>query len=179
MATSAPVYVSREEYLNTTYRPDRDWIDGETKEHTMGEQPHASVQVFFAFLFKMKSLDWNIRVLTEQRVQTSATNYRIPDVCVVRRSTPMEPIVVTPPLLCIEILSREDRMSDIQERVEDYLSMGVQAVWVVDPQRRRAYETLPSGALQPVHAELTLAGTGICIPLADVFAELDEMEAKS
>jgi hypothetical protein len=55
----------------------------------------------------------------------------------------------------------------------------VQAVWVVDPQRRRAYETLPSGALQPVHAELTLAGTGICIPLADVFAELDEMEAKS
>jgi len=112
-------------------------------------------------------------------VQTSATNYRIPDVCVVRRSTPMEPIVVTPPLLCIEILSREDRMSDIQERVEDYLSMGVQAVWVVDPQRRRAYETLPNGAMQPVPTELTVAGTGIRIPLADVFAELDEMEAKS
>jgi Uma2 family endonuclease len=179
MATSAPVYVPREEYLNTTYRPDRDWIDGETKERTMGEQPHASIQVFFAFLFKLKSLDWNIRVLTEQRVQTSTTNYRIPDVCVVRRSTPMEPIVQTPPLICIEILSREDRMSDIQERVEDYLAMGVQAVWVVDPQRRRAYETLPSGALQPVPAELTLTGAGICIQLADVFAELDEMEAKS
>ena len=179
MATSAPVYVPREEYLNTTYRPDRDWIDGETKEHTMGEQPHASIQGFFTRVLGNHGTDWQIRVFPEQRVQTSSTNYRIPDVCVVRRSTPMEPIVVTPPLLCIEILSREDRMSDIQERVEDYLAMGVQAVWVVDPQRRRAYETLPSGALQPVPAELTLAGTGICIPLADVFAELDEMEAKS
>ena len=177
MATSAPVYVPREEYLNTTYRPDRDWINGETKERTMGEQQHAMVQVFFAFLFKMKSRDWDVRVLTEQRVQTSSTNYRIPDVCVVRRATPMEPIVVTPPLLCIDILSREDRMSDIQERVEDYLAMGVQVVWVVDPQRRRAYETLPNGAMQPVPRELTVAGTEIRIPLPDIFEELDEMEA--
>jgi Uma2 family endonuclease len=177
MATSAPVYVPREEYLNTTYRPDRDWIDGETKEHTMGEQPHASVQGFFTQLFRNNAIDWQVRVFPEQRVQTSANNYRIPDVCVVRRATPMEPIVRTPPLLCIEILSREDRMSDIQERVEDYLAMGVQAVWVVDPQRRRAYETLPNGALQPVPSTLTLAGTEIRIPLADVFAELDEMEA--
>jgi Uma2 family endonuclease len=176
MATSAPVYVPREEYLNTTYRPDRDWINGETREHTIGEQQHAMVQVFLAFFFKLKALDWNIRVLTEQRVQTSSSNYRIPDVCVVRRATPMEPIVVTPPLLCIEILSREDRMSDIQERVEDYLSMGVQVVWVVDPQRRRAYETLPNGAMQPVPSELTLAGTEIRIPVADIFAELDELE---
>ena len=69
-----------------------------------------------------------------------------------------------------------DRMSDIQERVEDYLSMGVQVVWVVDPQRRRAYETLPNGAMQPVPSELTLAGTEIRIPVADIFAELDELE---
>jgi Uma2 family endonuclease len=179
MAMSAPIYIPREEYLNTTYRPDRDWIDGETREHTMGEQLHARIQVFFAFLFKLNSLKWNIRVLTEQRVQTSATNYRIPDVCVVRRSTPMERIVRTPPLLCIEVLSREDRMSDIQERVEDYLTMGVQAVWVVDPERRRAYEALADGALQPVPTTLTLAGTEILIPLADVFAELDELEAQS
>jgi Uma2 family endonuclease len=177
MATSAPVYVPREEYLNTTYRPDRDWIGGETKERTMGEQPHASVQGFFIQWLKNRAVEIGIRVFPEQRVQTSSTNYRIPDVCVVRRATPMEPIVVTPPLLCIEILSREDRMSDIQERVEDYLAMGVQVVWVVDPQRRRAYETLPNGAMQPVPRELTVAGTEIRIPLPDIFAELDEMEA--
>ena len=43
MATSEHVYVPREEYLNTAYRHDRDWINRETKEHTVGEQPHASV----------------------------------------------------------------------------------------------------------------------------------------
>jgi Uma2 family endonuclease len=179
MATSAPVYVPLEEYLNTAYRPDRDWINGETKGHTMGEQPHASIQGFFTQLFRNNATLWQIRVFPEQRVQTPPTNYRVPDICVVRRSTPMELIVRTPPLLCIEILSREDRMSDILERVEDYLAMGVQAVWVVDPQRRRAYETLSNGALQPVPTTLTLAETEISIPLAEVFAELDEMESQS
>ena len=177
MATSAPVYVPREEYLNTTYRPARDWIEGETKERNWGEQSHACVQAFFTYFLRLHDADWNIRVFPEQRVQTSSSNYRIPDVCVVRRAIAMEPIVVTPPLLCIEILSREDRMSDIQERVEDYLAMGVQVVWVVDPQRRRAYERLPNGVMQPVPRELTFAGTEIRILVPDIFAELDEMEA--
>jgi Uma2 family endonuclease len=177
MATSAPVLVPLEEYLSTTYRPDRDWIDGETRERNMGEMPHASVQAFFTQLFRNNAANWKIRVLPEQRVQTSARHYRIADVCVVRRTTPYEPIVRTAPLLCIEILSRDDRMSEIQERVEDYLSMGVPAVWVVDPRRRRAYEAIPSGALQPAPTELAVAGTEIRIPVLDIFAELDELEA--
>jgi Uma2 family endonuclease len=179
MATSAPVLVPLEEYLSTTYRPDRDGINGETRERNMGEQPHACVQAFFTYLFRLNSSKWSIRVLPEQRVQTSSKHYRIADVCVVRRETPFEPIVRTAPLLCIEILSRDDRMSDIQERVEDYLAMGVPAVWVVDPRRRRAYEAIPSGALQPALTELTIAGTEIRIPIPDIFAELDELEAQA
>jgi Uma2 family endonuclease len=178
MATSTPVIVPLAEYLETVYRPDRDWIDGVTKERNIGEQPHASVQGFFTRVFGNRAAELGIRVFPEQRVQTSARHYRIADVCVVRRSTPMEPIVRTPPLLCIGILSRDDRMSDIQERVEDYLTMGVQTVWVVDPRRRRAYSATASGAIQPAPTELTLTGTEIRIPLSDIFAELDEMEAQ-
>jgi Uma2 family endonuclease len=179
MATSTPVFVPLEEYLRTTYHPDRDWINGETKERNLGEQPHASVQGFFTQLFRNNRELWDVRAFPELRVQTSANNYRIPDVCIVRRETPFEPIVRTPPLLCIEILSRDDRMSDIQERVEDYLAMGVPAVWVVDPRRRRAYAALPSGALEPAPTELTIAGTEIRVPIPDIFAELDELEANS
>ena len=91
---------------------------------------------------------------------------------------PLIEILHTPPILCVEILSREDSMSDMQERVEDYLAMGVQAVWVVDPRRRRVYAALSSGALQPAPTELTVAGTEIRIPTADIFAELDELEAQ-
>jgi Uma2 family endonuclease len=179
MATSTPVFVALEEYLRTSYRPDRDWIEGETKERNMGEQPHASVQGFFTYFFRLNGEKWNVRVFPEQRVQTSGKHYRIADVCVVLRSTPFEPIVRTPPLLCIEILSRDDRMSEIQERVEDYLTMGVSAVWVVDPRRRRAYAVLPGGGLEPAPTELTVAGTEILIPVPDIFAELDEMESQA
>lgn len=177
MPTSAPIFVPLEEYLRTTYRPDRDWIDGETRERNMGEMPHASVQAFFTRILGNRGTELGIRVLPEQRVQTSARHYRIADVCVVLRSTPFEPIVRTPPLLCIEILSRDDRMSEIQERVEDYLSMGVPAVWVVDPRRRRAYEAIPSGALQPAPTELVVAATEIRIAVPGIFVELDELEA--
>jgi hypothetical protein len=31
--------------------------------------------------------------------------------------------------------------------------------------------------MQPVPRELTVAGTEICIPVPDIFAELDEMDA--
>lgn len=178
MATSTPVIVPLAEYLDTVYRPDRDWIDGETKERNMGEQPHARIQGYFTYFFRLNSARFGVHALPEQRVQTSARHYRIADVCVVRRSTPMEPIVCTPPLICIEVLSKDDRMSDIQERVEDYLTMGVPTVWVVDPRRRRAYSATASGALQPAPTELTVAGTEIRIPISDIFAELDEMEAQ-
>jgi Uma2 family endonuclease len=179
MATSTSALVSLAEYLDTAYRPDCDWVEGEVKERNVGEQSHARVQAFLAYIFRLHSIEWAVRVLVEQRVQTSASRFSIPDVCVIPFATRTEEIVRTPPLLCIEILSRDDRMSDIQERVEDYLAMSVQAVWVVDPRRRRAYAALPSGALEPVPAELAVAGTAIRVPIPDIFAELDEFEPQA
>ena len=138
-AASTSVMVPLAIYLETTYRPDCDWLDGEVKERTKGERPHATIQGFLAYIFRLNRQAWQIVSLPEQRVQTSARHYRVSDICVVRRETPFEAIVQTAPLLCVEILSRDDRMSEIQERIEDYFSMGVRTVWVVDPRRRRAY----------------------------------------
>jgi Uma2 family endonuclease len=174
--TSA-VHVPLEVYLETIYRPDRDWIDGELKERNMCEMPHATLQGYFIRHLGNHAKQWSIRVLPEQRVQTSQKNYRIADVAVVRRNAPFELIVRTPPLLCIEVLSRDDTMSEMQERVDDYLGMGVQAVWVVDPRRRRAFSTDSPGAMQPQILQLTVEGTPIAISVFDLFAELDEAQA--
>jgi Uma2 family endonuclease len=180
MATApAPVMVPLETYLDTVYRPDCDWIDGEVKERNMGEQPHASIQGFLAYIFRGNAIAWKIRSFPEQRVQTSARHYRIADVCLVRRDLPMEPIVRTPPLLCVEILSRDDRMTEIQERVDDYLTMGVSAVWVIDPRRRRAFLATAEGTLSQVSGQLTVPSTLITVSIAEMFAELDELEAQS
>jgi Uma2 family endonuclease len=127
--------------------------------------------------FRQHGTEWQVRVFPEQRVQTSAKCYRIPDICVTRKSSPFEAIMTVPPLLCIEILSRDDRMSDMQEKVDDYLQMGVEVVWVVDPRRRKAFQT-DGRSLQPVE-ELTVHGTAIRVTVTEVFAELDELEGKT
>jgi Uma2 family endonuclease len=38
----------------------------------------------------------------------------------------------TPPLVCIEILSPEDGWPRVERRIEDFLSMGVQRIWVFE-----------------------------------------------
>ncbi|SNS33682.1 Endonuclease, Uma2 family (restriction endonuclease fold) [Granulicella rosea] len=175
MATTALISVS--EYLNTTYRPDRDYIDGEVRERNLGERPHAMLQMVLSVIFAQNRNLWNVLPLPEQRVQTSATHFRIPDLCIVRRSDPADRIVYTAPLLCIEVLSRDDTLGDMQERVDDYVGMGVENVWVIDPVRRTAYMSNSSGFVMPANGELTVTGTPIRVVLAELFAQVDEFEA--
>ena len=41
------------------------------------------------------------------------------------------------PLLCVKVLSPEDRMSRMQSKVEDYIRLGARSVWIIDPYSRR------------------------------------------
>jgi Uma2 family endonuclease len=175
MGTSTMVPL--EEYLRTNYEPDRDWIDGELKERNMGDGPHSVVQTFFIKFFGNREEKWGIRVTQELRTQVSASHYRIPDVLLMRSDDPFEVIVRTPPLLCIEVLSPSDSMIEMEEKIEDYLAMGVEAVWVVNPRRQTAF-VVDRGALLPVE-ELTVPGTEIRVAVADVFAELNALQARS
>jgi Uma2 family endonuclease len=117
--------------------------------------------------------DWRIEPLSEQRVQVLASRYRVPDVCLISRDAPEDLILCTPPVLCIEILCREDRMTEIQERIEDYLAMGVPTIWVVDPWRRKAYSATSDGKLNPETETLRVPNTAITVSVAEIFAELD------
>ena len=174
MATST--LVPLQVYLNSDYRPDCDWIDGEVKERNVGERQHASVQKFFIRYFGNREEELDILVWPEQRVQVSATRFRVPDVTVIRASDPNEAIVTVAPLLCIEILSKDDRMGEIEERSMDYLSMGVPMVWIVDPKMRAAFQKTESG-IEAVE-ELTLPSHGVRVAVDEVFAELDRLEGK-
>ncbi len=174
-ATIVPV----ELYLNTSYRPDCDYVDGEVLERNLGEQPHASVQKFFIRYLGNREDEWGLTVFPEQRVQISQTRYRVADVCVVLQTTGFEPIVRTPPPLCIEVVSKDDRMSEMQERVHDYIRMGVTAVWVIDPKRRRSFFADRSETLQLAGEMLTVHGTEIRVPTAEIFRELDKLEGVS
>lgn len=156
MASTVVVPVS--EYLATTYRPDCDFLEGELKDRNLGEQLHTRVQLILGNIFDNHRKEWNTRTSTELRVQVRPERFRIPDVCILRRSDPFEEIVTRAPLLCIKVLLLADTLGEMQERVDDYVRMGVANVWIVEPEE----------------GVLRVAGTPIAVTLAEAFAELDE-----
>lgn len=166
--------VSVEEYLSTAYRPDCDYVDGEVRERNVGEYPHSNLQTGLASWFRVRQREWQIRVVVEQRLRIRAHRFRIPDICVVRRVQAVEPVFTEPPLICIEVLSKDDRLRDMQERVDDYLAFGVPNVWILDPVLRKAYVCTRTGFHDPESAILEVADSTIRVPLAEVFAELDD-----
>lgn len=167
-----------ETYLSSMYHPDRDYIEGRLVERNVGEKPHARIQRFFIRTFDVRAEEWKLEVLPEQRVQVGPERYRVADICVTRADEEdAELIVRKPPVLCIEVLSREDRMSEMQQRVDDYLLMGVKNVWLIDPWRKKAYTAVAEGGLQSVGETLTVPGTLVCVSVGELFAELDRFAA--
>src|SRR3954453_14231721 len=163
MATGTMASVN--EYLSASYRPDREYLDGVILERNVGEYDHANLQsALIAYLYPRRK-ELGIAAVIEQRVQVSPTRFRVPDVCV----TPPAPeqIFTKPPFICIEILSPEDRLSAMQERVSDYLKMGVPYVWILDPKTRLAYRCTAEGMHHVT--ELRTENPAIVLPLADVF----------
>ena len=172
MATS--VLIPVEEYLRTSYEPDCDYVDGEVKERNVGEQWHGLVQQAIGSIFRANRKAWKLRAITEQRVQASATRFRVPDVCVVSASDPVVGVLHDAPVLCVEVLSPEDRFQRVLEGVQDYVRMGVPNIWIIDPISRNVWTVTGNGPVPLEGSELSLAGTAVRIPLQEIFAEIDE-----
>jgi Uma2 family endonuclease len=164
--------VSLEEYLNTSYRPDCDYVDGRLVERNLGELDHSDLQTEIAFFFRLLGKRQSIHAFVEQRVQVSPTRFRIPDVCVTVGPKPSEQILRTPPFLAIEILSRKDRQRDVLERVEDFLRFGVRYVWVIDPRSREGWIHTTMGIASAESGILRTQDPDIEMSLPEIFAAL-------
>ncbi len=176
MASAAHTpYLSVEDYLAHTYRPDVDYVDGHLEERNLGEYDHSTLQGALMMLFHSNRRAWHIRVAVELRVQTSPARFRIPDVVVLSAEGPKEQIVRRPPLLCLEVLSPEDTLRRMLIRIQDYFAMGVPEVWIFDPQQRTVTVCTPGGStIERASGLLELAGTPIVVDIAEVFSALDE-----
>jgi Uma2 family endonuclease len=161
------------EYLSTTWSPDRELVDGRIEERNLGEKEHSIIQRFLTVLFAIKRSEWGVEVFPELRTQTAAANFRVPDVLVVRAGENFARYVTRPPLIAIEILSPEDKLTVMQEKADEYRRFGVENIWIIDPEPRIAYRYTGAG-LEEVHTgELTVPETSIRVVLGELFAELD------
>jgi Uma2 family endonuclease len=177
MATTHPTslthFVPVEEYLNTTYRPDVDYVDGEIEERNLGEFDHADLQTEIAILLRNHQKDWGVRVVAETRTRVSPTRFRIPDVCVLSAALERERIITHPPLLCVEVLSPRDTLKAMRKRIQDFLDMGVKVVWIFDPETRAAHVCTASTTTEHKRGTLRVEGTKIKLSIEEAFATLD------
>jgi Uma2 family endonuclease len=121
-----------------------------------------------AYLFQ-RAAQLGIHVFPEQRVQIRPDRYRVPDICVVLGPEPEEQVFTTPPFLCIEILSKRDTMTSMQERIDDYLQFNVPFVWLIDPRLKLAYVYTRDG-MNPAPTTLTTSHPELSVPLTAIFA---------
>jgi len=172
MATS-PTLLSIEEYLRTSYHPDADYVDGEIEERILGEYEHGKIQGWIFQIFNMNGKNWQTDPVVEQRIRVSPKRVRVCDVAILRVGAPRERVTLTPPLICVEVLSPEDRLSRAKLVLADYLAMGVQNLWLIDPVRRAAFTFDADGLHEADPTNLTVPNTPIKLDLTEAFAALD------
>jgi Uma2 family endonuclease len=111
MAVQNAALVSVEEYLSSSYEPDCDYVDGAIEERNWGDWDHSRLQGVLVTYLGNRERQWSVWVLPELRIRIGPARFRIPDVCVFLRDQEIEQVPTKPPLVCIEILSPEDRWS--------------------------------------------------------------------
>ena len=168
MSPAAATLVSVEEYLNTSF-PDGDceYVDGRIVERNLGEIDHSDLQTSIAAYLRARYPQFWAGV--EVRVQVKPSRFRVPDICLVAGSKPPGRIIRTPPFLVVEVLSPDDRVDELEERIDDYLPSGVPYVLVVNPRTRRGYLHTAEGSRGLKDGVLRTENPAIELPLARMF----------
>jgi Uma2 family endonuclease len=161
-----------EVYLNSSYEPDAEFVDGVIEERPMGEWNHADWQAAILEFFRSRRHEWNVRAAAELRVQVSVGNFRVPDVTVTDRNLPVEQVITHPPIAVFEILSPEDSLSRMMTKLGEYEQMGIQTILVLDPCGRNYRYS--GGRLEPLPTEpFDLPGSLCRFDLAEIVKLLD------
>jgi Uma2 family endonuclease len=131
---SAATTVSVGDYLHRTEKPYCEYVDGVLRPKAMPTKLHARVQFFLQILLRRQGVE----ALAEVNVRLSPTKYLIPDV--IAAPEIQSPYPTDPVLLCVEILSPEDRVGATLAKCEDYHAWGVPFCWVIDPEKQTGWQ---------------------------------------
>lgn len=162
MSTATLVTVA--EYLRMTEKPYREYRDGHVTLKALPNKFHSIIQRVLMMLLEKQG----VQPFPELTVRISPTKYLVPDVAVAGDFP--GPYPTEPVLLCCEILSPDDRLGATFAKCEEYHAWGVPFCWVIDPEKRSAWE-YHAGA-EPVHVADALRAGEIVVNLGELFAAL-------
>lgn len=138
MAT-APAPLTIEEYLEASYEPECEYVDGELIPKAMGTRDHGHLQLRLGRLLYRFEEAGLCLIISEQSLRVRQRAVLIPDVCLLPPDNSEHGVVTTPALVCIEILSPSDRFSYTVSKCEEYRQWGVPASWILDPEQKKAW----------------------------------------
>jgi Uma2 family endonuclease len=163
--------VSLDEYLNTSYDPDVEYVDGVLVERNVGDLIHSLTQRNIVVALTVRYPE--VYAVPELRSQTRSTRYRLPDVCVML-SLPKTKYLLDAAFLAVEILSEDDRMSKMMEKLEEYERKGVAHIWLIDP-RLGKMSIYSSGSLTEIREDvIATANPRLELTRDDIFRQLAE-----
>ena len=161
--------ITAEQYLRMTFEHDAKFVHGEIVERAMPDYMHGRTQGLLALLLERLGRSHGLLGCAGLRMKIASDVYRVADVAVFTER-PRDPFPDTPPLIAIEILSKDDRHSELMQKLEEYLAWGVTNIWVVDPITKRfsAYTHL---GLQNV-SSFSLPEYAFQLTPSDLFSDL-------
>lgn len=173
--SSAPVLplVSVDEYLNSSWHPDKEYVDGVLVDRTVPTISHALLQRLLIRLFEQFEEPYRFVALPEARTQVvEGARYRIPDVLLCPRPLPKGKVVDVVPVAVIEIVSPEDRIHETHRRFRDYAEIGVRGIFLLDPEDYTAHRYEGGSLLRVGSTEITLDRGAIPFDIDGVFNRL-------
>jgi Uma2 family endonuclease len=159
--------VSVEEYLNTSYDPDVEYVDGVLVERNVGDWLHSLVQSNVLFALRRKYP--HLKVVAELRSSVTRTRFRLPDVCVLL-AAPKARYLQDAAFLVVEVLSESDVMSVVIERLKEYANKGVPNIWLIDPRLQSICMYCPPSLVEPEGEVIATADRSVELSRGEIFA---------
>lgn len=165
---SVDEYIAR--FIDSDEKPTCEYVDGVLIPKPMGTKKHSQIQANLTTFVRV-NFKGVLNPLPELTTRLRETNFYVPDIAVEELSKPIPgryPGPKDPVLLCVEIVSPPDRIGKLFGKCEAYHAWGVPYCWVIDPERRLAWEYFPED-LEPRKVENALTAGVIRVSLHDVF----------
>ena len=165
---SSTTLVPLEEYLKHSGKPACEYLDGVLRQRPMPTKVHALIQFLLVTILRRQGVE----ALAEVTVRLSKSRFLVPDV--IAALSIQDPYPTEPVLLCVEILSPDDRLSAAFAKCEEYHAWGVPHCWVIDPAKQTAWEYHSGSDPARMESDGSLRAGALVVKLSDLFAPVAE-----
>jgi Uma2 family endonuclease len=175
VAPTIPI-VSADEYLNSGYHPDMEYVEGVLVERDVPTIAHSLLQLILGEYFRRYRKQFRFAALSDARTQiVERARYRIPELMLCPVPLPPGKIVNSIPWAVIEILSPDDRLSEQLARFRDYKQVGVRQIVLLNPEELIAYRFDENGSLiETRFTSLDLPSGSLPFDTEALFRQLEE-----